>query len=151
MASKLKSFVDGIECVQSQEGKEKGREHFAVGLFDGSTVVVVVVVAATTLTSVLRLTFAVSHFCNNSTTSLTLTPMPAPSAGTPPQLHSLLCVCVCTQQGGKLKCIRVVSVCGWIAGWLVADQASPPARCVCRWFRDETLCHYANYELDKRY
>lgn len=82
MASKLKSFVDGIECVQSQEGKRREGEHFAVGLFDGSTVVVVV--AATTLTSVLRLTFAVSHFCNNSTTSLTLTPMPAPAAGTPP-------------------------------------------------------------------
>lgn len=38
MASKLKSFVDGIECVHSE-----GREHFAVGLFDGSTDVVVVV------------------------------------------------------------------------------------------------------------
>lgn len=78
MASKLKSFVDGSECVQRHEGKRIGRgkerEHFAVGLFDGSAVVVAVVVA-TTLTSVLRLTFAVSHFCNNSTTSLAL-PLP---------------------------------------------------------------------------
>lgn len=65
--------------------QRKGGEHFAVGLFDGSAVVVVVVVA-TTLTSVLRLTFAVSHFCNNSTTSLAL-PLS-------PQQHCLLSVFV---------------------------------------------------------
>lgn len=84
-----------------ENGKGKGRAHFAVGLFDGSAVVAVVVVA-TTLTSVLRLTFAVSHFCNNSTTSLALPLLPS---------ATLPALCVCTQQGGKLKCIRVVSVC----------------------------------------
>lgn len=69
-----------------ENGKGKERAHFAVGLFDGSVVVVAVVVVATTLTSVLRLTFAVSHFCNNSTTSLAL-PLS-------PQQHCLLSVFV---------------------------------------------------------
>lgn len=117
MASKLKSFVDGIECVQSQKGSGDGREHFAVGLFDGSTVVVV---AATTLTSVLRLTFAVSHFCNNSTTSLTLTPMPAPSAGTPPQLHCLLSVCVYAT-GWKVE-VHPGGQCMWLNCWLTGGR-----------------------------
>lgn len=82
-------------------GRGKEGEHFAVGLFDGSAVVVVGVVA-TTLTSVLRLTFAVSHFCNNSTTSLAL-PLP---------LSYIAC-----------------SVCLYATGWKV--EVHPGGQCVC--------------------
>lgn len=86
-----------------ENGKGKGRAHFAVGLFDGSAVVAVVVVA-TTLTSVLRLTFAVSHFCNNSTTSLAL-PVPLP-------LSYIAC-----------------SMCLYATGWKV--EVHPGGQCVC--------------------
>lgn len=80
-------------------GRGKAREHFAVGLFDGSVVVFVV---ATTLTSVLRLTFAVSHFCNNSTTSLALPLLPS-----------------------YIAC----SLCVYATGWKV--EVHPGGQCMC--------------------
>lgn len=85
-----------------ENGRGKGGEHFAVGLFDGSVVVAVVVVAATTLTSVLRLTFAVSHFCNNSTTTLAL------------PLHPSYIAC---------------SLCVYATGWKV--EVHPGGQCMC--------------------
>lgn len=80
----------------------------------------------------LRLTFAVSHFCNNV--------LPAGGdtfASASVRAFGVLPAADCTQQGGKLKCIRE-----WSAGAVV---------CLLAKLRDEMFCHYANYEWDKRH